>query len=144
MNAHIKAAQVAARHPGDALRLGVIANSKAPRRLRIAAARHEARRLTAPARRAATDPRVRTEARRASRSVSRASRRAQRIGLTNAATDRRVAHHLRRASRHAVRAANLAINPPPRRRRAATLVTLGAGTVIAAALGARRWPQDPL
>jgi hypothetical protein len=138
MNAHVTAARFALRHPGDALRLGIVANSDAPRHLRIAAAQHEARRLAAPARRAATDPRVRAEARRATRSVSRATRRAHRIGVANALTDRCVAHNLRRASRHAVRAADLAINPPRRRLRTTALVMLGAGTMIAAAFGSRR------
>jgi hypothetical protein len=138
MNARLTAAQFAVRHPGDALRFGIVANSDAPRRLRIAAARHEARRLAAPARRAATDPRVRAEARRATRSVSRATRRAHRVGVANALTDRCVANNLRRASRHAMRAADLAINPPRHTLRTTALVTLGAGTMIAAAFGARR------
>jgi hypothetical protein len=130
--------RLATRHPGHALRLGVAANSAMPRRVRVAAARHEALRLAAPAQRAATDPRVRAEARRATRSAYRATRRARRVGPANALTDKGVARDLRRASRHASRAAELAMRPPRHRGRKTAVVLLGAGAVLAAAYGGRR------
>jgi len=115
----------AVRHPRRAMKLGLLAH-KTRRNIRV---------VTDPARRVATDKRVRAETRRAQEHAMRARRRAAKIGMARALSDRRVARSMRRASEHASKAANLAVNPKPSHRvRNAVLVVVGAGTASAAAV----------
>src|SRR5262249_20909010 len=115
----------AVRHPRRAMKIGLLA-AKTRRNIRV---------VTDPARRAATDKRVRAETRRAQEHAMRARRRAAKIGMARALSDRRVARSMRRASEHASKAANLAVNPKPSHKvRNAVLVVVGAGTASAAAV----------
>ncbi len=82
-------------------------------------------------RRAAVDPKVHTETRRARRDALHAAKRIRRVGVTRAVTDKHVARDLRRASHHASRAAHFAVRPA----RTKTVTLLGAGVFAAVAYG---------
>ena len=98
--------------------------------------RERASQMVEPARRLATDRRVRTETRRAKAHASRAAHRAQRVGIAKALGDKCVARNLRKSASHAARAASLAIHPRPSHRlRNTTLVVVGGGAASAAAYG---------
>lgn len=115
----------AVRHPRRAMKLGLLA----------ARTRHRAGIVIEPARRVATDKRVRAETRRAQDHAMRARRRAAKIGMTRALSDKRVARSMRRASEHASKAASLVVKPKPSHRvRNTVLVVVGAGTASAAAM----------
>jgi hypothetical protein len=124
---------LAARHPRRAMKLGMVAGRNPGRTIRVIEYSRRAADMKEPVQRAATDPRVRKEARKASDNATRAARRAQEIGLVQALNDRKVARYSRKASEHATKAANLATKPPKNRLRKATVVVLGTGAVAGAA-----------
>jgi len=124
---------LAARHPRRAMKLGMVAGRNPRRTMRVIDYGRRAADMKEPVQRAATDPRVRKEARKASENATRAARRAQQIGLAQALNDRKVARYSRKASEHATKAANLATNPPKNRLRKVTVIVLGTGAVAGAA-----------
>src|SRR6185312_14696744 len=112
---------LAARHPRRAMKLGMVAGRNPRRTMRVIELSRRAADMKEPVQRAATDPRVRKEARKASQNATRAARRAQQIGFAQALNDRRVARYSRKASEHAAKATNLATNPPQNRLRKVTV-----------------------
>lgn len=129
---------LASRHPTRAVRMGMVAGRNPRRTIKIIELTRQANRMKEPVKRAATDPRVRKEARRASEDATRAARRVQEVGFANALNDRKVARYSKRATDHATKAANLAKNPPSNRRRNVTIVVLGTGALAGAAYGGWR------
>jgi hypothetical protein len=130
-------ARLVRRHPRRAAGMGLVTVS-ALRSLSAADARRRARHLAEPARRAASDHRVRAETRRARADALHAAHRVQRIGVASALTDKRVARKLRHATHHASRAASLSISSPRRHRvRNTTIVVVAAGTLAGAAYAVR-------
>ena len=123
-------------HPRRALRIGRLIGSALRMTTQAAYAKWHAGQLAEPLKRAATDPKVLAETRRATADASRAAHRVRRIGPTRALTDKRVARRLRHATRHASTAAHLAVHTPRRRRaRATTITLLGTGMLAGAAYG---------
>lgn len=125
---------MAGNHPRRALRMSLIA---APRATKMRGATRGRRMVTLidPIKRAATEPKVRKEVRKAAADVSSAFARAQRVGVTDAVGDRRVASKLRLAALHTSRAARHSIDHPHHRARNATIVILGTGALTGAAYG---------
>lgn len=131
------------RRPRRALGLGLLAAS-ALRGLSIAEARRRSQQLVEPTRRAASDPRVHAETRRAKADAVRAVHRVQQIGIARALTDRRVARKLRHATHHASQAASLSIDLPRRHRiRDTTMVVVASGTLAGGAYAARHRLSTP-
>jgi hypothetical protein len=123
-------------HPRRALRIGLLTGSALRMTTRAAYAKRHAGRLAEPLKRAATDPKVHAETRRATADASRAAHRVRRVGPTRALTDKRVARRLRHATHHASTAAHLAVHPPRRHRaRTTTITLLGTGMLAGAAYG---------
>jgi hypothetical protein len=91
--------------------------------------------LIDPVRRAATEPKVHKEVRKAAADVSSAFARAQQVGVADAVGDRRFARKLRLAALHTSRAARHSIDHPHHRARNATIVILGTGALTGAAYG---------
>jgi hypothetical protein len=117
--------------------MGLITVS-ALRSINAADARRRAQQLAEPARRAASDHKVRAETRRARADALHAAHRVQRIGLASSLTDKRVARKLRHATHHASRAASLSISSPRRHRvRNTSIVVVAAGTLAGAAYAVR-------
>jgi hypothetical protein len=129
---------MASRHPKRAMRMGMLAGRHPVRTVKIIELTRQANRVKEPVKRAATDRRVRKEARRASENATLAARRVQQIGFANALNDRKVARYSKRATDHATKAANLATNPPKNRMRKVTVVVLGTGALAGAAYGGWR------
>lgn len=130
-------ARLVRRHPRRTVGMGLITVS-ALRSINAADARRRAQHLVEPARRAASDHKVRAETRRAKADALHAARRVQRIGVASALTDKRVARKLRHATHHASRAASLSISSPRRHRvRNTTIVAVAAGTLAGAAYAVR-------
>ena len=129
---------LASRHPTRAARMGMLAGRHPRRTVKIVAITRQANRMKEPVKRAATDRRVRKEARRASENATLAARRVQQVGLANALNDRKVARYSKRATEHATKAANLATNPPTNRLRKVTVVVLGTGALAGVAYGGWR------
>ncbi len=125
---------MAGNHPRRALRMSLNA---APRATKIRGATRGRRMVTLidPVRRAATDPKVHMEVRKAAADVSSAFARAQRVGVTDAVGDRRVARKLRLAALHTSRAAHHSFDHPHHRARNATIVILGTGALTGVAYG---------
>jgi hypothetical protein len=124
------------REPGRAARLDLLFGSARRMTTRAARAKRNAIQLTEPLKRAATDPKVHAETRRARADALRAARRARRVGATNALSDKHVSRGLRHATRHASRAAHLAVHPRRRHAvRTTTATLLGTGMLAAAAYG---------
>jgi hypothetical protein len=119
-------------HPRRALRMSLIA---APRATKMRGATRGRRMVTLidPIRRAATEPKIRKEVRKAAADVSSAFARAQRVGVTDAIGDRRVARKLRLAALHTSRATRHSIDHPHHRARNATIVILGTGAALTGA-----------
>jgi hypothetical protein len=84
---------LAARHPRRAMKLGMVAGRNPRRTVRVIELSRRAADMKEPVQRAATDPRVRKEARKASENATRAARRAQQVGFARALNDRRVARY---------------------------------------------------
>ena len=129
---------LASRHPTRAARMGMLAGRHPRRTVKIVGITRQANRMKEPVKRAATDRRVRKEARRASENATLAARRVQQVGLANALNDRKVARYSKRATEHATKAANLATNPPTNRLRKVTVVVLGTGALAGVAYGGWR------
>ena len=130
--------RLVSRHPGHAMRMGMMAGRHPRRTMMIVELTRRANRMKDPVKRAATDRRVRKEARRASENATLAARRVQQVGFANALNDRKVARYSRRATDHATKAANLAANPPASRLRKVTVVVLGTGALAGVAYGGWR------
>ncbi len=104
--------------------------------------RRRLQQLAETADRAATNPRVRREVRRATAHASRATRRARRIGPTQAIGDRCVAREVHRARGHLTRAATLAMHPR-RTHRIRNVAIVSAAFAAAGALYAARRAAVP-
>jgi hypothetical protein len=126
--------RIAGNHPRRALRMSLIA---APLATKMRGATHGRRMVTLvdPVRRAATEPKIHKEVRKAAADVSSAFARAQRVGVADAFGDRRVARKLRLAAVHTSRAARHSIDHPHHRARNATIAILGTGALTGAAYG---------
>jgi len=129
---------LASRHPTRVMKMGLLAGRHPRRTVKIFEITRQANRMKEPVKRAATDRRVRKEARRASENATRAARRVQQVGFANALNDRKVARYSKRATDHATKAANLATNPPANRMRKVTVVVLGTSELAGVAYGGWR------
>jgi hypothetical protein len=85
------------------------------------------------ARRAATDRAVHAEGHRAVARATRAAQRARQVGLGNVLNDKRAISELRLATVHASKAANLVLNPRPRRLKRTVVLVVGGGAAAGAA-----------
>ena len=93
---------------------------------------------TGALRRTAADPTVKSEFKLALSGLSRAAKRARRVGTENALRDQRLAGHLREASTHAARAFTAARSPRAQHSiLARAVVTAGASALSGAAYS--RW-----
>jgi hypothetical protein len=119
--------------------VAIAARVRRPRRR--TRARHSGQGVAAKLTHAATDRRVRRDARRTAVAASRAARRTHGLGLTRALSDRRVSRDLRRTRRHATRATRRALRPQAHRKRTATLITAAVGTLVSAAYAGTRKPR---
>lgn len=109
----------------------------------IAGATGRARSLAPQVSHAAGDPKVRREARRASRHARRAVRRMQHVGLAHALDDKKVARELRRTRRHATKASSLATRPAHRHHFRTAMIVLGSAGVVAGTAYRRRRQPTP-
>jgi len=133
------------RHPGNALRVSLLAIRHRRAILVVTHATQRAAELGSTVKRAAANPKVQAEASSAVSTLVLAGKRARRVGVAKAPSDKQVAAQLRRAGRHATNAITAATHPRRKRRvvRTTTILT-GAGALSGAAYaGWRAYGRSP-
>src|SRR5215472_5032774 len=108
--------RAAARHPGKAMRVSLVALKHRRAILVVTKATRRAAQLGGTVKQAAGNRKVQTEASSAVSSLVRAGKRARRVGAAKAPSDKQVASQLRAAGRHASKAMTAATHPRRRRR----------------------------